>query len=38
MVESPSLTRLSVEKAAYAGLSRAAFRKSGVVRVDMSHD
>jgi hypothetical protein len=31
MVESPSFTRLSVEKAAYADLSRAACRKSGVV-------
>src|ERR1700678_824815 len=31
MVESPSFTRFSVEKAAYADLSRAAFRRSGVV-------
>jgi hypothetical protein len=31
LVESTSLVRLSVKKAAYADVSRAAYRKSGVV-------
>jgi hypothetical protein len=31
LLESLSLVRLSVKKAAYADVSRAAYRKSGVV-------